>query len=219
MEARSAVVLRGLIADPRLSLNRSWLSFVRRGLRIAVRFRIPVTAVRALARPDDFHDHAEQIGVDLAKRLVVPDTATAAQRLRRVEEILFGECISMVPRIMPGPGAGLAMLGIAGKLLGEDARSEDLQTVLRALPRNVTTEMDLALWDLAGRIRADRDAAAVFRDVSPDQLADDFRAGVLPPVVQNGLSDVPEALRAPGGGGDRHRHARVGRMIPGTSSA
>ena len=188
MEARSAVVLRGLIADPRLSLNRSWLSFVRRGLRIAVRFRIPVTAVRALARPDDFHDHAEQIGVDLAKRLAVTDTATAAERLRRVEEILFGECISMVPRIMPGPGAGLAMLGIAGKMLGEDARSEDLQTVLRALPRNVTTEMDLALWDLAGRIRADRDAAAVFRDVSPDQLADDFRAGVLPPVVQNGLS-------------------------------
>jgi pyruvate,water dikinase len=188
MEARSAVILRRLTADPRLSLNRSWLSFVRRVLRIAVRFGIPVTAVRALARPDDFHDHAEQVGVELAQRLVVPDTATPAERLKRVEQILLTECISMVPRIMPGPGAGLAMLGVAAKLLGDDARGEELQTVLRALPRNVTTEMDLALWELAGRIRADGDAAAVFRDLRPDQLAERFRAGMLPAVVQHGLS-------------------------------
>ena len=188
MEARSAVVLRRLTVDPRLSLNRSWLSFVRRVVRIAVRFRIPVTALRALARPQAFHDYAQRIGVDLTKRLAAPEGATATERLRWVEQVLLRECISRVPRIMPGPGAGLAMLGVADKLLGDDARNGDLQTVLRALPENVTTEMDLALWDLGCRIRADRSAAAVLRELSPDQLAERFRAGTLPEVVQSGLS-------------------------------
>ena len=48
MEARSAVVLRRVSEDPRLSLvNRSRWSAVRRALRIAARFKVPVTAVRA----------------------------------------------------------------------------------------------------------------------------------------------------------------------------
>ena len=45
------------------------------------------------------------------------------------------------------------MLGLAGKLLGDDADADDLQGVLRALPHNVTTEMDLRLWQVATVIR------------------------------------------------------------------
>lgn len=189
MEARSAVVLRRLTSDPRLALNRTWLSFVRRVLRIAWRFRIPVTAVRALADPDAFHAHARRIGADLAGRVAVPDTARPAERLDRVEHILSHDCVSMVPWIMPGPAIGFAMLGLAGKLLGADARDGDLQAVLRGLPHNVTTGMDLALWDLAARIRADGGAVTALRARSTDELAERFRSGALPAVAQRGLTD------------------------------
>ena len=189
MEARSAVILRRLTSDPRLALNRTWLSFVRRVLRIAWRFRIPLRAIRALTDPEAFHEHARRIGADLASRVAVPDTASAVERLSRVEHILFRDCISMVPWIMPGPAVGFAMLGLAAKLLGKDARDGDLQTVLRGLPHNVTTDMDLALWDLAARIRADGGAAAVLRGPSTDELAERFQRGALPAVAQRGLTD------------------------------
>jgi rifampicin phosphotransferase len=79
------------------------------------------------------------------------------------------------------------MLGLAGRLLGADARPGELATVLRGLPHNVTTEMDLALWRLATRIRADTDAAKVIRGTPAAELAGRYRARTLPPVVQRGL--------------------------------
>jgi rifampicin phosphotransferase len=79
------------------------------------------------------------------------------------------------------------MLGLAGRLLGADARPGDLATVLRGLPHNVTTEMDLDLWSVATAIRTDDDAAAAMRLESSAGLAERYREGTLPPVLQNGL--------------------------------
>ena len=47
MEARSAAILRQLCEDPRLSIvRRSWLPFLSRALRIAVRYKIPPRIVQ-----------------------------------------------------------------------------------------------------------------------------------------------------------------------------
>jgi pyruvate,water dikinase len=43
--------------------------------------------------------------------------------------------------------------------LGPNAQPGDLEAVLRGLPHNVTTEMDLELWQLAQRIRAHESSA------------------------------------------------------------
>ncbi len=107
--------------------------------------------MRALVSPDRARLSAEKVGASLVERLVVPESATAAERLDFAERTLSEDCVPMLPRVMPAAAAGLAMLGAAGALLGKDAGADDLQTVLRGLPHNVTTEMDLALWDLAGR--------------------------------------------------------------------
>jgi pyruvate,water dikinase len=57
MEARSAVILRGLFDDPRLALTvHSRLPIARRALRVMARFAVPVTAARALLRPDAARD-------------------------------------------------------------------------------------------------------------------------------------------------------------------
>lgn len=189
MEARSAVILRRLSGDRRLSLvSRSWWPFARRALAVAARYRVPVTAVRALVSPAAACRRAGEIGVRLAGRLIVPEPATATARLDFVERVLLHDCVPLAPTIMPAPVIGLAMFALAGRLVGDAATADELQTVVRALPHNVTTEMDLALWALAGQIRADRDAVAAFRDRSPDELAEQFRAGTLPSAVQRGLA-------------------------------
>jgi phosphohistidine swiveling domain-containing protein len=189
MEARSAVILRRLSDDPRLSLkSRSVLPFARRVLRLALRYRIPVTAIRALVRPDAAQRHARAIGADLERQLTVPAHASPSERLAAVERLLLSGFVTVMPRIMPAAAAGIAMFVLASKLLGDEATAEELQTVMRSLPDNVTTEMDLALWSLAQQIRADREAASALRDSAPEMLAERYRAGTLPPVAQRGLA-------------------------------
>ncbi len=189
MEARSAVVLRGLFEDPRLSVvDRSRMPVVRRAARIAVRLRIPLRAAQALLRPRAVRRRLARIDAELDRRTALPDGASAADRLAFVVAVLGDGMVPVVPRVMPAAAAGFAMLGLAGRLLGADARPEELQTVLRGLPNNVTTEMDLDLWRLATLVRADADAAELVPRAPAGELAERYRAGALPPVLQRGLA-------------------------------
>ncbi|WP_346958512.1 PEP/pyruvate-binding domain-containing protein [uncultured Arthrobacter sp.] len=200
MEARSAAVLRQLFQDPRFSVtSRSPWRVLRHIGPVAVRARVPGTLLRALFRPEAALRRAEQFGKRFRAALVVPAGATAEQRLDHVERILGQELFPVVPNILPLPALGFALLAAAGRLLGAGPGPGALQQVLRGLPRNVTTEMDLALWQLAAAIRADAESAAVFdgaavtddgsRDGAavPD-LVRRYRAGTLPSGVQSGLT-------------------------------
>ena len=188
MEARSAAVMRGLFTDPRFSvtLRTPWRLFRHVG-PVAAKARIPETLLRALFRPEAALRRADRFGERLRAALVVPAKATAAERLNHAERILGEELFPIVPAVLPLPALGFAMLGLAGKLAG-GAETGALQPVLRGLPNNVTTEMDLALWRLATDIRAHAGAAAAFDGVSPAELARRYRAGELPAVVQSGLA-------------------------------
>jgi pyruvate,water dikinase len=57
-------------------------------------------------------------------------------------------------------------------------------TIARSLPYNVTTEMDLALWQAAQVIRSDAATAQAFAAAPAAGLAEDYLAGRLPPVAQ-----------------------------------
>ncbi|WP_344927554.1 PEP/pyruvate-binding domain-containing protein, partial [Streptosporangium carneum] len=190
MEARSAVVLRGLFDDPRFAVTqRSVRPALRRFLRIATRFRIPSHTVRAVLSPASAHRRAGLLESRLRSRLAPLAEATPLERLDRVERVLGGQAITLVPTVVPGPAAGFAMLGLAARLLGDHAKQGELSTVLRGLPHNVTTEMDLALWRLAERIRADRSAASLLLDTPAAELARRFHDGSLPEAVDRGLRD------------------------------
>jgi len=60
--------------------------------------------------------------------------------------------------------------------------------VLRSLPHNSTTEMDLRLWAVATRVRADADSATALGTTEPAELARRHAAGLLPPVLQRELA-------------------------------
>ena len=187
MEARAAVVVRSLFARPELSLTRrSVLRFVGRALRVAARHRLPVRAARGLHDPQRLHRELDVLVDSARRRLTLPATATAADRLDLVEQVLAHEVVGVVmPRVAPPTAAGFVMLALAGRLLRRDLAPGELQTVLRGLPHNVTTEMDLRLWELATRIRT----ADVSLNGNVDALAARYRAGTLPPAAQQGLAE------------------------------
>ncbi|MGH3821675.1 MAG: PEP-utilizing enzyme, partial [Pseudonocardiaceae bacterium] len=190
MEARSAVVLRQLGDDPRLGVRRSsWWPFVRRVLAVAIRFRIPLHIAQGLLWPAAERRRVDLVGRRLRGQLTMPAGATAAQRLDRVQQLLHTAVVPIMPTVVPAAGAGFLALALASKLARDDLAPGELGEVLRGLPHNVTTEMDLELWALARTIRADAPAAAAVRELAPAALASRYRSRELPPVLQQGLAE------------------------------
>ena len=80
------------------------------------------------------------------------------------------------------------MLAASRRLLGDVAQPGELQEVLRGLPHNVTTEMDLELWELTEQIRDDEPSRARLHDIGGARSARSVIASeALPPVAQRGL--------------------------------
>lgn len=189
MEARSAVLIRGLFDDPRFTVTtRTPLKLIRHVAPVAAKYRVPESLFRGLFRPASALKRVEKLRSDLRSTLAVPQQATAHQRIGHVQRILGEEVFATVPQVLPLPALGFAMLALTKKLLGDRASYSELQTVIRGLPNNVTTEMDLALWQLAAQMRKDPDAVASMTGRTADELTELYRDEKLPAVAQAGLS-------------------------------
>jgi len=138
----------------------------------AGRFMIPLMA-RVLNRlilmePSRLRARVEAFGDSLLARLRARITAAppGAARLREARGVcsdLFGHILVLPPNIM----AGVIAHGLLGKLsrrgwLG--GTEDELSALERGLPGNVTTEMDLAVGDLADRVRPYPALAELLRD-------------------------------------------------------
>jgi len=188
MEARSAVVLRSLAHDPRFALQPSSRAEALRRLAAAlVRHRLPVRLVRAVADPPRAQRTAQAAGDALRDRARAAPDATPGERLNHVERLLTREFAPMALQMLPGAAAGFATLGLAVGLLGKELHPGELPVVLRSLPDNVTTAMDLALWKLVVQVRADAETKAVLDGTPPEELALRFGRGALPSALQRGL--------------------------------
>jgi pyruvate,water dikinase len=189
MEARSGATLRALADDARFSCGRrSRWPFVRRALRIAARYSAPMTVVQALASPGAALARAERIGTELEQRLTPPPNATPSERLSFIVRALETEAVPLAPKLTPAAAAAFAMLGLAGKLLGLNLTDGALQTVMRGVPNNVTTEMDLDLWKVACAIRQDAAAARLVVDLPAAELARRHQNSALPEAAQSAVA-------------------------------
>ncbi|HEY1968481.1 MAG TPA: PEP-utilizing enzyme, partial [Pseudonocardia sp.] len=194
MEARSAVILRELINDPRFARSGSWWPLARRLVPVLYRYRVPVRVVEGVLRPASARRRIDEFGAQLRTRLEPPTGAPALQRLDHVEHILGGTFLDVMCTVAPvALGSAFGMFGLAAGLLRGSypgaPEPGELGTVLRGLPHNVTTEMDLRLWRLASTLRADPPAAAALREQTPAELARAYLAGTLPAVAQQGARD------------------------------
>jgi len=95
----------------------------------------------------------------------------------------------MFPSVPPIFATGLGAYALAGKLLGNLATEDERRVVLRGLPHNPTTEMNLALWTLAQGIRTDPYATRIVRETPSEHLSRDYHNGALPPKLQAGLTN------------------------------
>ncbi len=187
MEARAGAVVRSLADDPRFSVGRgSPVGFVRGVARVMARTRFPLRAVSAIVSPDAAVRRIARAERSLRRRLTVPPAAGAEERLDLVERRLASDIFLTMPQIFAYAVPGFVAMALARRLLGARATRTELQTVLRGLPHNVTTEMDLALWQLTEQVRADRASREAF-DGSVTELAFRYTDGALPPVAQRGM--------------------------------
>jgi len=187
MEARSSRIFARLLEDPRLaprggSRVRSLLS----GLRAVAHTGAPAVVLRALLRPDATRERLLR-DVDEIVRLDAGPLNTPTERLVAFERLFLIWPPRMFPKLVASVAAGFLSYNLAGRLLRGVASDDELRTLLRGLPFNPTTQMDLDLWALAERTREDPPSRSALADRSPAELSAAFRRGDLPPLLQHEL--------------------------------
>ena len=192
-DARSVGALRYLMEDPRFSIiSRPKLGALRGSLRGSLK-SVPQLAMipqvlNGLVRPAAALERSRRAEQEFHRMLVLPEPATPARRLDFVERTLGGIITPGLLKQLPPPAAGYIWLGIVRWLLGPLVQPGDLQAVLRGLPDNVTTQMDLELWHAATIIRDDAEAARALTDEDPQELALRYAEGSLPATAQHELA-------------------------------
>jgi pyruvate,water dikinase len=112
---------------------------------------------------------------------------TLGQRIALCDAV-FTSVRRFAPVLVPGLAVGLGSLRLLHYLGSDVPGGEDLiLETTRGLSHNVTTEMDLSLWQTAVVIRNDPAAAAHFRGSDVATLAAEALAGQLPTAAQTAL--------------------------------
>jgi pyruvate,water dikinase len=87
----------------------------------------------------------------------------------------------LMPYLLPGIISGQMPFQVLIRLATEVPGGSELALELtRGLPHNVTTEMDLTLWQTAQTIRAEAGTAAYFSETDISTLVSAYRSGSLP---------------------------------------
>jgi phosphohistidine swiveling domain-containing protein len=179
-DQHSAAIVRALASDPRFTPQKTPLRTVARAaLTPLARGRVLSLMALCLASPE----RGRALGrpeLEAAIALAdVPPGATPLDRLNRAEELLF-DGLGALPRTLMAPLAGGTALLVAQGLLGPRATRDEVQIALRGLPHNPTTEMNLALWDIARQARQSAEAVSALEREAPEELSARYRDGSLP---------------------------------------
>jgi pyruvate,water dikinase len=202
-DGRSAAVLPALLADPRFSIisrSRHKAGGTGRTPRATTQSKRAGAAqslgqfsallppmVRALLWPERELRRVQRYQDRLAATLVLPLPASAATRLQHAEDLLASSINGLIQATLPAPSVGYLTLAAARRLLRGTAKPRELEAVLRGLPHNVTTMMDLELWQLAVSLGGDPEARRAFTELPPAELASRYHRGELPAPAQAGL--------------------------------
>ncbi len=193
IDPQSRRAVAAVLDDPRLAprpaLRRGELAAILRP-RLRRLARVPLLLLRTLRDPDRAvwrieHEFQPRLLTILAR---AESARTLAERLQMVRILMRGALPLMFsfvpPAFLPGMLSGVLVERLARRW---GLPVERLTALRQGLPNNPTTMMDLALWELSRTIDADPVARALFRQRAPEELAQLFGAGQLPPTAQAGL--------------------------------
>ena len=193
VEPSAQQIMRGLLDEPQLAPTGATLGF-RDMLRL-LRLFLPLLRVvaDALRRPDARRVAVWQMAESALDELEQQFLAATSlsERLALWQRGLDFVTQTAFPKLFPVVVAGMGSFFQLRRLVASELGSDRLALeAARGLPHNVTTEMDLALWGVAQQIRSEADSAARahFAATDPAELAADYLAGRLSPVVQTALA-------------------------------
>jgi pyruvate,water dikinase len=192
-------ILKTLASDPRMDVGEGKLrlSTVWRLARFALSLlpsivrtvREPEKAATATYRSlEYFTNQAGFSGIgDSYERLTECVSFLRDRSVVRAFELIM-------PRFLPMMAPSMGALGLLTRLAGSsDAGDHGISPLVleitRGLPHNVTTEMDLALWETAKAVRSDAASCDRFQSASPAGLARAYTDRSLPPAAQAALDD------------------------------
>lgn len=175
-----------------------------------LRLVVPVASrmVLAMAFPRARRERGMQVAerslAELKRQVAVPGIDL---RTRLGERLAVWQRISVIlPRYLPkyfvAPlAAGMASINLVNQLLkhflgttqGDLAGMKAVMVQLtRGLPFNVTTEMDLYLWETAQAIRKDPGSRRFFSEHTPETLAEAYQQAALPEAAQAAMEAFME---------------------------
>jgi rifampicin phosphotransferase len=187
-------ILARLLEDPRLaptgtSPRRTVLGLVRRQRRNV--FLLARRVAANVARPERALRRVDGV--------IVPQVASLRAQLQgpvplggepeALRRLFRGGLKGLFFNLLPLVVAGIACLKQAEMRVHAWGLDEKLLARARqGLPHNTTTQMDLDLWALAQRLKADAPSREAVTSEAPSALAARYREGALPPVARDGLA-------------------------------
>jgi phosphohistidine swiveling domain-containing protein len=189
VEPSVAQILVPLLADPRFGAGKGRLKLGT--LRRLARFFLPVlvSAAHTLRKPEQARAEFEASFEGYLRAAHIQPAADRFGRLASVTTFIQDYVAPTLPFALPRfialVGPSVACLAWLNRFSDNPALALELT---RGLPRNVTTEMDLALWEAAQAIRANAAAADLFRQLEVPALARRYLDGALPAIAQNAVA-------------------------------
>jgi rifampicin phosphotransferase len=188
-EVHAVTLFQQLASDPRLSLvTTRRLSLVLAITRVFIRTGLPWYLLQALVQPDFARTRLFRLTDMLRDATRLETTTDPRTRVAAVERLFFATLPRLLSSTAPVMLGGMGTFALASRLLGQLATEDERQIILRGLPNNPTTEMNLALWALAQAVQADPPTASLVANTPPAQLSEAYRAGTLPATLQQGLA-------------------------------
>ena len=178
-------ILRPLAADARIGIGEGKFRLIT-AWRL-IRFGTPILLkfMRNMARPESARARFEAAIESYLASAQIPPASDRFERLANVVAFLRDRISNvftfLLPRFIPIFAPSMAGLTLLTKLSGDSTLALE---VTRGLPNNVTTEMDLALWETARTIRADAESNARFAASDAPELASQYLNGTLPSAAQ-----------------------------------
>jgi pyruvate,water dikinase len=188
-------ILRLLVDDPRLGAGQGHFRFIT--LRRLLKYFLPIIpeALLTILQPGEARRRFDTLLEDYLQTVRVDPGKDRFERLNNFSAFMGAQggladaLPTLLPRFIPIIGPAIASLNMISHLLphndaGDHGFSMLSLEVTRGLPRNVTTEMDLALWRTATSIRGDPAAADLFRTADAPRLASRYQDKSLPAAAQ-----------------------------------
>ncbi len=103
--------------------------------------------------------------------------------------MIYFSFVRILPAVLPGALAGYLPLIILTRIAKRLTGNGDLALeITRGLPHNVTTEMDLFLWQTADRLSSEPQVRAHMLETPAEELAADYLKSTLPPHAQDAIA-------------------------------